>query len=163
MKPLSIRGVRLDRQTNTPVLMLREEEPPRRQFEIFIGAPEAASITMALEGQVTPRPLTHDLFVQTLERLSVSIVRVVLTHVTDGTFYAELVVSTETGGEFSLSCRPSDGVAVALRANCPTYALEELLEAVGQLGDEESATGDSSILDEFRDFIETIKPEDFGS
>lgn len=161
MKSLSVRGVRLDRGTNTPVLTLREDESPRRQFEIFIGAPEAASISMALEQETTPRPLTHDLFVQSLDRLGVAFIRVVITHVTEGTYFAELVVSTESGGEVAISCRPSDGVAVALRARCPIYASDDLLEAVGVIV-EEGAAAEEEILDEFRDFIENINPEDFS-
>ena len=58
MRSLSVRGIRLDRMSNSPVLTLREEEAPRRQFEIFIGAPEAASIKTALDDETTPRPLT---------------------------------------------------------------------------------------------------------
>lgn len=160
MKSLSVRGVRLDRQTNTPVLTLREEDSPRRQFELFIGAPEAASISMALESEATPRPLTHDLFVQTLERLGVSVARVVLTHVSEGTYFAELVVSTDSSDETSISCRPSDGIAIALRAHCPVFALDELLDAVGQVVEDNGAP-EEEILDEFRDFIENISPEDF--
>lgn len=162
MRSLSIRGVRLDRSTNTPVLTLREEDAPRRQFDIFIGAPEAASISMALEDEVTPRPLTHDLFVLSLERLSVSVVRVVLTHVSEGTYFAELVVSTEGLGEVAISCRPSDAVAIALRAHCPIYALDDLLDTVGQEVEEGGPEAADQILDEFRDFIENISPEDFS-
>lgn len=161
MKSLSVRGVRLDRGSNTPVMTLREDESPRRQFDIFIGAPEAASISMALEQETTPRPLTHDLFVQSLEKLGVSVVRVVLTHVAEGTYFAELVVSTEGSGEIPISCRPSDGVAIALRAHCPIYAMDELLEAVGAVV-EEGVVAEEEILDEFRDFIENINPEDFS-
>ena len=86
MKSLSVRAVRLDRMSNTPIVTLREEESPRRQFEIFIGAPEAASIQIALDDEKTPRPLTHDLFVLALERINVSVERVVLTHVSSGTY-----------------------------------------------------------------------------
>lgn len=162
MKSLSVRGVRLDRATNTPVLTLREEDSPRRQFDIFIGAPEAASISMALEDEVTPRPLTHDLFVLALERLAISVVRVVLTHVSEGTYFAELVLATDGGAETVVSCRPSDGVAIALRAHCPVFATDDLLDAVAAVVEEDSSTQADEILDEFRDFIENISPEDFG-
>lgn len=164
MKPVSVRGVRLDRLTNTPVLTMREDDTPRRQFEIFIGAPEAAAISFALEGGKTPRPLTHDLFVLALERLSVAFVRVVLTHVTEGTYFAELVLIKDGAGaageEIVISCRPSDAVALALRAHCPIYALDDLLDAVAETVSEDS---EEEILDEFRDFIENISPEDFGA
>lgn len=162
MKSLSVRRIRLDRSTNTPILTLREEEAPRRQFDIFIGAPEAASISMALEDEVTPRPLTHDLFVLALERLTVTVSRVVLTHVSEGTYFAEMVLTPDGGSETTVSCRPSDAVAIALRAHCPIYATDDLLDAVAHEVDDDPSSQADEILDEFRDFIENISPEDFS-
>ncbi len=162
MKALSVRGVRLDRLTNTPVVTLREDEAPRRQFEIFIGAPEAASIKIALDDEITPRPLTHDLFVLALESLNVSVTRVVLTHVSSGTYYADLVLMPD-GEEVVVSSRPSDAIAIALRASCPIYASDELIDMVGEvIEEEEEAQEQSGIIDEFKNFIENINPEDFA-
>ncbi len=162
MKALSVRGVRLDRLTNTPVVTLREDEAPRRQFEIFIGAPEAASIKIALDDEITPRPLTHDLFVLALERLNVSVTRVVLTHVSSGTYYADLVLMPD-GEEVIVSSRPSDAIAIALRASCPIYVSDELIDMVGEaIEEEEEAQEQSGIIDEFKNFIENINPEDFA-
>lgn len=163
MKSLSVRAVRLDRMSNTPIVTLREEESPRRQFEIFIGAPEAASIQIALDDEKTPRPLTHDLFVLALERINVSVERVVLTHVSSGTYYADVVLLPDGGQETTVSARPSDALAIALRASCPIYALETLLDEVGETVDDESdQPAEAEIIDEFRDFIENISPDDFG-
>jgi hypothetical protein len=162
VKALSVRGVRLDRLTNTPVVTLREDDAPRRQFEIFIGAPEAASIKIALDDEITPRPLTHDLFVLALERLNVSVTRVVLTHVSSGTYYADLVLMPD-GEEVIVSSRPSDAIAIALRASCPIYASDELIDMVGEVvEEEEEAQEQSGIIDEFKNFIENINPEDFA-
>lgn len=161
MKALSVRAVRLDRLSGTPVITLREDDAPRRQFEIFIGGPEAASIKSALDGETTPRPLTHDLYVHTIEKLGMEIVRVVLTHVTNGTYFAEVIIKT-VDGEVVISSRPSDAVALALRAACPIYAHEELLEMVGEIPEDETVSNEAEIIDEFRDFIENISPEDFG-
>jgi len=163
MKSLSVRAVRLDRMSNTPIVTLREEESPRRQFEIFIGAPEAASIQIALDDEKTPRPLTHDLFVLALERINVSVERVVLTHVSSGTYYADVVLLPGGGQETTVSARPSDALAIALRASCPIYALETLLDEVGEVvEDEPDQPAEAEIIDEFRDFIENISPDDFG-
>jgi len=163
MKSLSVRAVRLDRMSNTPIVTLREEESPRRQFEIFIGAPEAASIQIALDDEKTPRPLTHDLFVLALERINVSVERVVLTHVSSGTYYADIVLLPDGGQETTVSARPSDALAIALRASCPIYALETLLDEVGEVvEDEPDQPAEADIIDEFRDFIENISPDDFG-
>jgi bifunctional DNase/RNase len=162
MKTISVRSVRLDRLSGTPVVSLREDDLPRRQFEIFIGGPEAASIKSALDGETTPRPLTHDLYVHTIERLGLEIVRVVLTHVTEGTYFADVIVRTNDG-EVAISSRPSDALAVALRATCPIYASDELLEMVGDVPEDEPVNTEAEIIDEFRDFIENISPEDFGA
>jgi bifunctional DNase/RNase len=149
--------------SNTPIVTLREEESPRRQFEIFIGAPEAASIQIALDDEKTPRPLTHDLFVLALERINVSVERVVLTHVSSGTYYADVVLLPDGGQETTVSARPSDALAIALRASCPIYALETLLDEVGEVvEDEPDQPAEAEIIDEFRDFIENISPDDFG-
>lgn len=160
MKSLSVRGIRIDRLAGMPVVTLREVEAPRREMEIFIGAPEASAIKSSLEGETTPRPMTHDLFVLALERLGVGIVRVVITHVVSGTFFADLVLSTQAGEETTVSCRPSDGIALALRSHCPLYALEDLLDSEGRETQEEETDADE-ILDEFKSFIENISPEDF--
>ena len=161
MKSLSVRGVRIDRMAGTPVVMLREDEAPRRQFEIYIGAPEAAAIKTALDGESTPRPLTHELLVNVLEQLSFSLTQVVLTHVSAGTYYAELVLVADEGDETRVSARPSDAIALALRASCPIFASEGLLEMVGEVVEEDETAPNDEIIDEFRDFIENISPEDF--
>ena len=161
MKSLSVRGVRIDRMAGTPVVMLREDEAPRRQFEIYIGAPEAAAIKTALDGETTPRPLTHELLVNVLEQLSFSLTQVVLNHVSAGTYYAELVLVADEGDETRVSARPSDAIALALRASCPIFASENLLEMVGEVVEEDETAPNDEIIDEFRDFIENISPEDF--
>lgn len=157
MKLMSVEGIRVDRLSNSPAMTLKEIEAPHRLIEIFIGSPEAASIHAAMEGAEMPRPLTHDLFVLTLERLNVDIAHVILTEVRNGTYFAELVVKTASE-EYSLSCRPSDAVAIAVRAECPVYASDELLNEVGEVSDEDA---EDAILDEFKEFIDTIRPEDF--
>lgn len=162
LKPLSVRGVRIDRLSGSPVVVLREDDSPRRQFEIYIAPPEAASIRLALDHRETPRPLTHDLYVQTLDRVGVSIVQVRITHVTEGVFHAEMVLRPERGDETVVSCRPSDALAVALRASCPIFCAETLLNQVGEVPAEPNGGAETEILDEFREFIENISPEDFG-
>lgn len=160
MKSLAVRRVERDRTSNSFVVTLREEDQPRRTFDMQIGLSEGIAIRMILDGDVAPRPLTHDLFVLALERVGITLRHVVITHVTEGTFFAELVLGPETGEDVVVSCRPSDALALALRANAPIYARPDLLEEVGRHPDE---TQDSSaeILDEFKEFIENISPDDF--
>ena len=160
MRSLSVRRVERDRGTNSFVVTFREDDQPRRQFDIFVGLTEGMVIKMMLEGESSPRPLTHDLFLLALERLSIQVRRVVLTHVSNGTYFAELTLAPESGEEVTVSCRPSDGTALALKANAPLYASDSLLEEVGrQAPDPEGESAE--ILDEFKEFIDNINPEDF--
>ena len=159
-------GVRVEVPDNTPVLILREQEGRKRILSIMIGTPEASAIHFALEGVTSPRPMTHDLFIDVLTALGVSLQRVVVTEIRDHTYYAELYLQTANGMQ-TVSSRPSDALALAVRAGADIFASEELLDAVGQdatiavvLEADESA---ESILDEFRDFIDSINPDDFSS
>ncbi|MCE2854768.1 MAG: bifunctional nuclease family protein [Ilumatobacteraceae bacterium] len=158
VRGIEVVAIRMDPLANTPAMRLREVDGTRREFDIFIGAPEASSIHTAMEGAEMPRPLTHDLFVLTLQRLDVAIAKVCITEVVDGTYYAEMHLETSTGVHV-ISCRPSDGVAIAVRAECPIYASGDILDAVGEAPE---GHGDEDILEEFKDFIENINPEDFG-
>ena len=132
----------------------------------MIGNPEASAIHFALEGVMSPRPMTHDLFVDVLNTVGVTLQRVIVTEIRDHTYYAELYLQTPNGLQ-TVSSRPSDALALAVRAGADIFATEELLDAVGQ----EAATVDAldageneeSIMDEFRDFIESINPDDFSS
>ena len=157
-------GVRVEVPDNTPVLVLREQEGRKRVLPIMIGNPEASSIHFALEGVKAPRPMTHDLFVDVLEALGAHLQKVVVTEIRDHTYYAELIIEM-SGAVKTVSSRPSDALALAARTGADIFATEELLDAVGQdavIAAALDADGeDESILDEFRDFIDNISPDDF--
>ena len=155
-------GVRLEVPANTPVVLLRESSGRRRVLPILIGGPEAQSIHLAIEGVQPPRPLTHDLFHNVLDELGVEFVRIVVTEIREHTYYAELHLRTPAG-ERQISSRPSDAIALAARFGAPIFAEEALLDEVGQEEPADSdAAPDEEILDEFRDFIASVNPEDFG-
>jgi bifunctional DNase/RNase len=157
-----LEGVRLEVPSNVPVMVLREVDAPRRILPIFIGAPEAASIHHATTGIVPERPLTHDLLVGVLRSLEASLQRVVVTEVRDHTYYAELHLSV---GErvVTVSCRPSDAVAVAVRTGSPIFAEADLMDEAGREAPESrQEEGEETIIDDFRDFINRVSPEDFG-
>lgn len=162
MHELELEGVRLEVPSNVPVMMLREIEAPRRILPIYIGGPEASSIHYALEGVVPDRPLTHDLLAAVIGDLGSVLERVVLTEVRDQTYYAELHLVGE-GDRRIVSCRPSDGVALALRTGSAIYAADTLLETAGKVVPETVVETEEEILDDFRDFINNIRPEDFGT
>ena len=156
-------GVRIEVPANTPMLLLQESEGDRRLLPIYIGHPEASSIHIALEGIEPPRPLTHDLLLDTVEALGAEIDRVVITEVRDHTFYAELHV-TVGDDEQIVSARPSDAVALAVRRNADIFASEELLDEAGQPAQDVGDDGEQAdeIIDEFKDFIENVSPDDFA-
>jgi len=154
--------VRVEVPANTPVVVLREQEGRHRLLPILIGTPEASAIHGALEGIVPPRPLTHDLIVNLLGSLDAQLETVVVTEVRDHTFYAELHLR-RGDAELVVSSRPSDALAIAVRTGTPIYANEDLLDeaaldAPEELDDDE----EEAILDEFRDFLDEVRPEDFS-
>lgn len=154
-------GVRVEIPANTPMLLLQEQSGEQRLLPIYIGGPEATAIHYALEGIEPPRPLTHDLFALALTQLGASLERIVITEVREHTYFAELHLNLADGSTKQVSSRPSDAVALAVRAKAPIFAANELLDAVGQAP--EPATEESEeIIDEFKDFIENVSPDDFA-
>jgi bifunctional DNase/RNase len=157
-------GVRLELPANAPIVLLREQDGQRRQVPIYIGGPEAAAIHYALEGIEPPRPLTHDLLKIVLDELQVVLDRIVVTEVRDRTYFAELHLVV-AGSAKRISSRPSDAIALAVRTGSPIFAEEALLDEVGQVLEEqevESGPDSEDLLEEFRDFIQNVNPEDFA-
>jgi uncharacterized protein len=155
-------GVRVEVAASTPVVILRESEGRRRILPILIGSPEASAIHMALEGITAPRPMTHDLIVELLKATGAQLQEVVVTEIVEHTFFAELHLVRD-GKQTVVSCRPSDAMAVAARVGAPIFAADELLDAVGVEATEEVAEEEEeALLDEFRDFLEDLNPDDFG-
>lgn len=160
--PLELIGVRVEMPANTPMVLLRESEGRHRLLPIYIGSPEASAIHYALEGVVPPRPLTHDLMLTVIGELGASLNKVVVTEMRDRTYFAELHLDTATG-EQVLSSRPSDAIALAVRCAAPLFASEALIDEVGQEPPVEPEDEAAEIIDEFKDFIENVSPEDFAS
>ena len=172
MVEVRLRAVRVDLQSNTPVLLLQESEGLGRTLPIFIGAPEATAIAFALQGVDTPRPMTHDLIRDLLDALGSDVIRVVITELRSSTYYAEIVLG-HGGRELPVSSRPSDAVALAVRTGTPLFVADELMDAEGILlavedeeeddGGEETNDNPDELVGEFRHFLDTIRPEDFSS
>jgi hypothetical protein len=154
-------GVRLEVPANAPVVLLREQADRRRILPIYIGGPEATAIHSFLEGVVPERPLTHDLLRTVLETAGATLQHVVITEIREHTFYAELVLLVG-GEEKRVSSRPSDGIALAIRAGAPIFAEESLLDEAAKEPEPEEPASTEEIIDEFRDFIDHVSPEDFA-
>ena len=163
-------GVRIEMPTNTPILLLREQAPNARVLPIFIGAPEATAIALALEKVEVPRPMTHDLIKLLFDYLGVTVARVVVTELRDKTFFAALEFVDEDGESRQVSCRPSDAIAVAVRCGARIFAAEEVLDDAGYREEKPAPdaeagaeTDPDEVVEQFREFIDTVRPEDFES
>lgn len=160
-------GVRVDMPSNTPVLLLREQEGERRLLSIMIGGPEAQAIAFALDGVETRRPMTHDLITMLIDELDARIDRIVISALRDDIFYADIVLEAQDDTHV-VSARPSDAMAIAVRVGTPVYAEEAVLAEVGYVetvddDDEDDGRNADEVVEEFREFIDQVNPEDFAS
>jgi bifunctional DNase/RNase len=165
MVEMHLAAVRVEMATNTPILLLQETGAGNRTLPIYIGPSEAQAIAQALQRVVTPRPMTHDLMRDLLADLDAAVDFVIITELRDRTFYAEIRL-TSGGRPHTVSARPSDAVALAVRTSATIYADDALLDAEGVVlqGDDAGEEGEGQnddIVSQFKEFIEGIRPEDF--
>lgn len=150
--PVEVMGVRVEMPSNQPIVLLKELDGVR-YLPIWLGAAEATAIAFAQQEVTPPRPLTHDLFKNVLDKLQAKLQTVYLTELKDGVFYAQLNFDE---GE-SVSARPSDAIALALRTGSPILASEELLKEAGiEIPDQSEDE-----IEKFKEFLDEINPEDF--
>ena len=150
--PVEVMGVRVEMPSNQPIVLLKELDGVR-YLPIWLGAAEATAIAFAQQEVLPPRPLTHDLFKNVLDSMKVNLQTVYLTELKDGVFYAQLNFAE---GE-SISARPSDAIALALRTGSPILASEALLEEAGiEIPDQSEDE-----IERFKEFLDEINPEDF--
>lgn len=163
MQEMELIGVRVEMPTNAPMVLLRERGGEGRTVPIYIGAPEATAIALALDGVDTPRPMTHDLLRDLLEELAVDVERIVVSDLQDKTFFAEIHLLRD-GEAHVVSSRPSDAIALAARTGTPIFAAENVIDDVGYSEvSEEGEEGEQSeeVVEEFKEFLSNISPEDF--
>jgi bifunctional DNase/RNase len=158
---MALEGVRVEMPANSPLILLREKAGEGRLLPIYIGGPEAQSIAYALDGRVPPRPLTHDLLCSVVTTLGGELDHVTVTALEEEIFFAELVV--KRGAEtFTVSSRPSDAVAIAVRLQVPIFCADTVLDTAGQPAPAAPAPESEELVDEFREFLDHINPEDFA-
>ncbi|MGD0055048.1 MAG: bifunctional nuclease family protein [Acidimicrobiales bacterium] len=165
-----LRAVRVDVGTSTPLLLL-EEVGGDRVLPIFIGAPEATAIAYALGNIETPRPMSHDLLGNVIGALGAQLFAAEITELVDNVFYANLRLLRDSA-EINVSARPSDAVALALRVGAPILVNDELMALQGKIlsiededdetEDAEEVPSEADLVAELRDFLDTIRPEDFN-
>jgi uncharacterized protein len=144
---MKVEGLLFDPRSGMYILLLQQVDGDGT-LPIWIGKPEADSIALAVGKVVTPRPLTHDLIKNVFDALDVKAQRVVITEIVENTYYALIYVS-DGMKEITIDSRPSDAVAVALRAQVPIFVEEEVLEV--------------RKADELEEWLKNLKPEDFGN
>lgn len=164
MVRMKVKVVGLDQNTMAPVVVITDLEE-KGFIPILIGAAEANAINQGLEGQKPPRPLTHDLIKNLLESLGATTDRVVITDLHDDTYYARIYLK-KNGSELEVDSRPSDAIALALRAGCPIFISETVAEKALIANKVVTKSGfakpiDEAEIAEFRRLLATMTPEDF--
>ena len=153
---MEIKGLILDPSSKTPIVLLHDEAT-NRYLPIWIGVFEANAIALRIEGIEPPRPLTHDLLHTSLEVLACKVDRVTISDLKDNTFYA-VVSLISPSGEFLVDSRPSDAIALALRAEAPIFVREAVLDSA------QAAELSSRLTDEedLKKWLEDANEDDFG-
>ena len=143
---MKVRGLMYDPFSNAFIVILRDEDEVG-VLPIWVGKPEASAISFALEGVKTPRPMTHDLIQNVLTASEASILSVVITDLRENTYFSKIHI-IYGDSEYTVDSRPSDAIALALRAKAPIFASEEVMK--------------KHSTDEMDKWLDNIRPEDFG-
>jgi uncharacterized protein len=154
---MRIRGLMMDPNTNMPIVILKDIASDT-VLPIWVGIYEANAIAIEIEKLSTPRPMTHDLTRNLIQYMNGSLDRVVIKDLIDDTFYAVLWL-TQNGEQMTVDARPSDAIALALRADCPIYVAEPVL-AMARLST--SGPPDSASTEHLRKWLEGLNDEDLG-
>ena len=153
---MSVKGLTLDPLTNMPIVILKDMED-KRVLPIWIGLFEANAIALELEKITTPRPMTHDLMRDVIAGLDATVTKIVVNDLKNNTFYAVIHLSLN-GNHVVIDSRPSDAIALALRSGAPIYVAAEVVNKARSI----DMTKESEDNDQLKEWLENLKPEDFG-
>src|SRR5262249_20952758 len=154
---MKVRGLALDPVSNMPIIILRDEEE-KRSLPIWVGIFEANAIALELEKISTPRPMTHDLIKNILESVEAKVEKIVVNDLRDNTFFA--LIHLRLGDEeITVDSRPSDAIALALRVGAPIFVEEDVVRRAKSV---EVAPKESDDQEKLKEWLENLKPEDFG-
>ncbi len=163
VQEMKIYGVSFDLVGKQPIVLLKTSDG-NRFLPIWIGHPEAAAILMKLQGNESPRPMTHDLFAQVIDELDARVLRISVTDLRDNTFYAKITL--QRGGDardtIEIDSRPSDAIALAVRCDAPIFAADDVIES-NAIEMEEEPKEQEEVVEDFKKFLDDVRPEDFGS
>ena len=148
------------------VIVLRERDDdrgphsPRRALSIQTGSFEAAAVGRGIEHPESQRPVTHDLLLDTIERLGGKVKRVEINRVDAPVFFSSMVLDCSENGEISIDARPSDALAVAVRSNAPIYVEDDVMNRAGKTAPRADVDNEEEIA-RFDQFVQTLSPDDF--
>jgi hypothetical protein len=160
MQEMVIYGVSFDLVGKQPIVLLKTVDA-NKFLPIWIGHPEAAAILMKLQDQTPPRPMTHDLLTDMLEQLDARVIRICVTELKESTFYATITV-VQNGSEIDIDSRPSDAIALAVRAEAPIFADERVIEESAIEFEGEGDVNEEQIVSDFKKFLDDVTPEEFA-
>lgn len=153
---MKVSGLALDSISNMPIIILKDLEE-KRSLPIWVGVFEANAIALELEKVTTPRPMTHDLIRNLLEALNAHVEKIVVNDLRDNTFYATIYLILD-GDEVQVDSRPSDAIALALRTKSPIFVSEDVVNKAKSV----EVTKDQDDQEKLKEWLENLKPEDFG-
>ncbi len=157
MVEMKVQGLFYDSETNQSIVVLKDEASGRT-LPIWVGLFEANAITMGIEHTWTPRPMTHDLLKNIIEGMNAQVRKIIVNDLKSNTFYALLYLEVE-GRSIEIDSRPSDAIAIALRAKAPIFVAEKVLESASHT---EPKAAPKDISDKWiDDLFDKLKPEDF--
>jgi len=159
MQEMVIYGVSFDMVGKQPIVLLKTVTG-NRFLPIWIGHAEAAAILMKLQGTESPRPMTHDLFTEVLGELNSPVKRITVTELKDNTFHA-LITLGRDAEEIQVDSRPSDAIALAVRCNAPIFAADDLIAESG-IEFEEEPDDPEEMVNQFKEFLDSVSPDDFA-
>src|SRR3954468_8741226 len=163
MQEMHIYGVSFDLVGKQPIVLLKTAEG-NKFLPIWIGHPEAAAILMKLQSATTPRPMTHDLVTDMLDQLGAQVVRITVTELRENTFYAQITVQQD-GSEVEIDSRPSDAIALAIRADAPIFAADDVIEesAIEFEGEDINQEDLEKEVSKFKHFLDHVTPDEFAN
>jgi len=153
---MTVRGIALDPITNMPIIILKDQDE-KRALPIWVGIFEANAIALELEKIATPRPMTHDLIKNILDGVGASVQQIVINDLKENTFFAVIEVNFN-GNVVNIDSRPSDAIALALRLNAPIFVTDKVVSKAKSMDIAE----EKEDTDRWREWLENLKPEDFG-
>ena len=157
--PMSIKGLMLDPVSNSPIVVLKDEEE-KFFLPIWVGIFEANAIALQLENVSTPRPMTHDLLKSAIAQLDARVTRIVINDLRDSTFFAQIRVTvTRSGADtmLELDARPSDAIALALRTEAPIYVAQSVLDQAQTISPESEDQSEQS-----KSWFEQLDADELG-